>query len=106
MNKFKQQYVEMEDQKRLKKQMEERDKMQEFYNNKKNFEENQAEFRDNYGKFKKNVYNKNMKVYDNMSKFYDYIKKKDGDNQDFYNNRSFAIAVDPKQVNHIIIELV
>ena len=87
----------MEDQRKFKEVLNEKQKIQEYYNLKKNFEENQSHFRDNYGEFKKNVNNKNMRVFDNMSKYSNYINRKDNDNADFYNNRSYAVAVDPKQ---------
>jgi len=100
MNKIKQQYVDMADQRRIKQQMEEKEKIQEYYNNKKNYEDMQSQIRDNYGEFKRNVNGKNMKVYDNMAKYSNYVNS--NDNKAFYDNRSYAVAIDPKQVSLIL----
>lgn len=105
-NQIQQQYKEMEDHKRIKMEINEREKMTDYYINKKNFEEFNKQFRDHYGEMKMNLDNKNAKVYNNMSKYSDYIKKIDNDNQVFYNNdKSYAVSIDPKQVSWIIHQL-
>lgn len=100
INKVMQQYQDMNEQKRIKEELKERDRITEIYTNRKNYEEYQKQFKDNYGDLMKNIKNKNQKVYENMSKFSDFIKNSENDNKMFYNNRSYALAVDPTKFNN------
>jgi len=70
-----------------------------MYNNQKNYQDYTQNFKDNYRAIKKKIDNNNIKVYNNMSRYSEYINNKDNDNKLFHSDRSFAAAIDPKQVS-------